>query len=274
MFDIGVCSWSIDRHDVTGSLACAGELGLVAAQIGFFTEASVQSADAGAIATAAQDAGVTLVGSFIAFEDEDYRSIDSIARTGGFAPDDLFDNRLALTETVAGLTASLGCPTLAVHIGTVPADPPDSSFAKLVERTAVVADRLATHGLTLLIETGRESADTLVQFMHAVGRENIGVNFDPANFVVYGTDEPVAAVKTLAGHVRLVHMKDAVRSEAPGTTYGRPAGLGGGDACIARLTSKLRTIGYDGPLLIECSGSQAGTETVARAADYLRSLLM
>ena len=137
-----------------------------------------------------------------------------------------------------------------------------------------MADELAElDDLRLLLETGRESAEVLLGFLHAVGRSNVAVNFDPANFVALGTDDPARAVSQLKGFIENVHMKDATCSEQPGLEYGRPTPLGLGDAAIPRVVSKLRATGYTGPLLIERSGGASDLETIRHAVSYLRSLL-
>jgi len=286
-FPIGVCGWCLDRHDVRRSIEVAGrDLGLRYAQVGFFTEQAVRNADAAAIVEAARTADVTLVGAFVAFEGEDNASIARIAATGGFMPDNLYASRLAIARSIADLAAVLQCPSLTVHAGTVPTDVTSPAYTKLLDRVREVADYTAERGLRLLLETGRESAGALLRFIDAVDRINVGVNFDPGNFIFYGADEPVAAVTKLKGRIDLVHLKDAIRSPRPGMDYGRPSSLGAGDVQIARVISKLRATGYRGPLLIECDARNISTNALERwgerfskldairiAADYLRTLL-
>jgi len=271
---IGVCGWCLDRYDVRRSIEVAGrDLGLRFTQVGFFTERAVRSADAAAIVEAARSADVTLVGAFVAFEGEDYSSITRIAETGGFTPDEVYASRLAVTRSVADLAAVTGCPSVSVHAGTVPPEIISPLYTKLVGRVREVADYTAERGLQVLLETGRESADALLRFIDAVGANNVGVNFDPGNFIIYGTDEPAAAVAKLKNRIALVHLKDAVRSVRPGVDYGRPAPLGAGSVQIARVVSKLRATGYRGPLLIECDARETGLDAIRNAADYLRTLV-
>ncbi len=268
--EIGVCSWALDRHDVLRAIDLAGgPLNLRIMQIGFFTAEAVQDADPGKITAAAESAGVTIVSSFVAFEGEDYSSIARIAETGGYGSDRDYSTRLALTRKVAELTKTLSAKAVAVHIGTVPADPGSPMFAKLAARVGEVADCLQEFGLRLHIETGRESADTLVSFLDTVNRPNIGVNFDPGNFIVYGTDDPGHALQVLGNRIEGVHAKDARRSARPGIDYGGPAALGTGDVDLPGLLADLRNTGYCGPLLIECGSRDAGLDTVATAAEVL-----
>ena len=271
---LGVCSWAMDRHDVRRAIEVAGTVpGLQAVQVGFFTERAVHAADPIAIAKTARDAGISLTSTFLAFEDEDYGSIHRIAETGGLGWDEAFDKRLAIIHDVAALSAQMGCRAVAMHIGTIPRDSGHHVYNNLLARTRITADLLSEKNLALHLETGRESAATLLHFLLEVDRPRIGVNFDPGNFVVYGTDHPVDAFVHLQHHIEVVHLKDAVDGRRPGVDFGQPAPLGTGDACIARIIGRLRALKSVAPLLIECSRRDAGEETVRSATDYLKSML-
>ena len=272
--EVGVCGWSLDRHDVVRGIRSAGnELGLRLVQIGFFNEEAVRRADADRIRRAAEDSGVTLTSSFLAFEGEDYSSITSIAQTGGYSLDEAYACRRAITAVVADLTATVGCGAVAVHPGTIPEAPDSPMRRKLVARVREVADLLAERRLRLHLETGRESAEVLRAFVDAVERLNVAVNFDAGNFVVYGTDVPAQAVAKLRDLIENVHLKDALRSPRPGKDYGGPASLGAGDADIPSVIEALSASGYQGPVLVECGSRHVGVDAVRSALTFLRCLL-
>lgn len=272
-FPIGICSWSIDRHDGVGAIRTAGELELRHVHLGYFSLGDANRADPAEIAAAAGDAGVAIVSTFAGFTDEDYSSIPALAASGGLLPDERFDDRASMIERVAVIASALDVPSVAIHVGTVPQDAWAPEWAKLRTRTSEIAASLADHGLALLLETGRESADTLDAFIEAVDQPNVAVNFDPANFIVFGTDEPARAVTKLRGRIANVHVKDAFRSSEPGVALGRRAAIGAGDAQVPRVVSKLRAVGYDGPLVIELGGEDNSRREIADAAAYVRSML-
>jgi sugar phosphate isomerase/epimerase len=273
--EIGVCGWSIDRHDaVQGIQYAAKELKLSLVQIGFFTERAVKEAAPEMILRAAQEAGVEIVSPFLAFEKEDYSTIQRIAETGGYGFDEQYEARLALTGDVARIAEAMGCDSISVHAGTIPADRAQAMYGRLLGRVREVADMLADHKLALLIETGREPADVLARFIEEVDRTNVGVSFDAGNFVIYGTDDPAKSVAKLQRFVRNVHMKDAGASSQPGVAYGGPASLGAGDAQIPRVLNKLRATGYAGPVMVEANTRALGMEALKRGIDYLRSMLV
>lgn len=271
--DVGVCGWCIDRHDVCRGIEVAGrELGVPFVQIGFFSCEDLRRANAAAIARIADVSGVALTGTFVGFDGEDYSSIARIADTGGFTPDDVYPARLEIVRVVAALTANLGARALTVHAATIPSDPAMPLFGKLVSRVREVADVTGAVGVRLLLETGREPVDCLVAFMDALDCDNVAVNLDAGNLVVYGSDDPVGAVSKLEGWIEGVHLKDAQRSAKPGLEYGSPAPFGTGDVQIARVVSKLRAAGYRGPLLAEVKAPGGDLDATRAAIEYLRTL--
>ncbi|MCH7526416.1 MAG: sugar phosphate isomerase/epimerase [Planctomycetes bacterium] len=273
-FDIGICSWSMDRHDVTGIFDCArSEFNVGVVQLGFFGAETLDIAGATAIRSAAESAGVEISGTCIGFDGEDYSSIESIRRTGGFGPENCFEDRLAAITKAAALSAELGTDTLVAHIGTVPAESSDEAYSALLKRVAKVADALAHYGVTLLAETGSEPAEVLADFIERSQKHNLAVNLDPANFLLYGTGDPVRAVSALRERIMHVHAKDAVASANPGIDWGTEQPLGTGEANIPRVISKLRAGGYSGPITIECDAGSNRTSRIREGLAYLRSML-
>ncbi len=271
---IGVCGWCLDRDDVLRGIETAGRvLGVDLVQIGFFSAKALRSADPSSIGAAADAAGVSLVGAFVAFEGEDYSTQKRLAATGGLAPDDMYTSRLESIRTAARLSAAVDCKHVAIHGGTIPTAGSSSSLRKLVSRIREAADIAGEHGLRLLLETGREPAAVLRDLLDELDRDNVGVSFDTGNFVIYGTDAPAQSVSRLSGLIDVVHMKDAVPPAAADVEYGRGVPLGSGDAAIPRVLSKLRAARYDGPILIECSADHSDSATILGAVAYLRSML-
>ena len=114
-------------------------------------------------------------------------------------------------------------------------------------------DHLAANGQHLNLETGQEAADHLLNFLTDVKRDNLFINFDPANMVLYGTGDPIQALKEVGGYVRSVHCKDAkwAAPEARGKEWGTEVPLGEGDVGMENFLRTLHGLGYHGPLTIE-----------------------
>ena len=271
---VGVCSWSIDRTKPIESIrAAANDLGVRVVHLGFFDKETLAATSADEVRQAAGDCGVEISATFAAFPGEVYKSIATVADSGGYLPDEQFEARLEMTRRVAEFNVALDVPLLAIHVGTVPEDRTCQAYQKLADRAGRVADLLAEDGVSLLLETGRESAATLLRFIDDLGRYNVAVNYDPGNMVIYGTDDPVDVVTVLRGRIVHVHLKDAVPSDQPGVTFGTEVTLGKGGASIPRVVSKLQAGGYAGPLVVERTAGRGDPGTLADSVEHLRSLL-
>lgn len=271
---IGVCSWCVDRMNPARAIeTIARVFGAGPVQVGFFCGESYSSASLQAIEAAATQTGGSIVATFVAFEGEDYSSAQRLAATGGLLPDSTYDARLEATLRATTASASLGASSLTIHAGTIPDSTTLESYVKLLGRVRSVADEMDKAGVRLLLETGRESATSLNDFLDGLNHENIGVSFDPGNFVFYGTDDPVRAVVALKRRIGMVHLKDSVGASATMGSTGRFVPLGSGEAQIPRVLSKLRIYGYPGPLMIETSSSMADEDTVRNALAYVRTMI-
>jgi sugar phosphate isomerase/epimerase len=268
---VGVCTWSLANPDLAKTLdIIKNTLQLGVIHLGFFDEAYKEP---NKLIETVKASGLRVSASCVGFAGEDYTTITDIARTGGYMPDADFDQRLAKTAAVAGITAQLGTDLLSVHVGFVPEDHKDPKHAVMVERTRKVADAVGQHGIKLVMETGQESPEHLLAFMDAVNRPNLGVNFDPANMILYGVGEPVEALSMLKGGVLHTHMKDATWSKTPKQAWGEEVVLGTGEADIPRIVSKLRAFGYTGTLAIEREAGNQRVADIQQAIKLLKSLL-
>ncbi|MDX1980041.1 MAG: sugar phosphate isomerase/epimerase family protein [Bryobacteraceae bacterium] len=194
----------------------------------------------------------TLVTVFCAYNGESYADIPTVQQTVGFIPPATRVDREARTREVSDFAAAIGVKSIACHIGFVPEDAADPDYAAVREMVRRICDHAAAHGQTFALETGQEPAHVLMHFLKDVDRDNIGINFDPANMILYGTGDPIEALGILAPKVISVHAKDGdwPPKDAPGA-LGTERPLGQGSVGMERFVAKLKEIGYKGPLNIE-----------------------
>ena len=199
------------------------------------------------------DAGITVTAVFGGFEGESYADIATSARTVGLVPEETRAARLQEMKEISDFTKLLKCNTVALHIGFVPHDTASASYRNLIATTQDLLDHVAANGQHLNLETGQESADHLLRFINDVGRSSLFINFDPANMILYGTGEPIAALKKVGRFVRSIHCKDAkwAAPEVRGTGWGQEVPLGDGDVGMENYLRTLKELGYTGPLTIE-----------------------
>ncbi|MCA9166561.1 MAG: sugar phosphate isomerase/epimerase [Planctomycetales bacterium] len=196
--------------------------------------------------------GIQLTAVFGGFEGESYADIPTTQRTVGLVPLDTRAARTAEMKEIADFAALLKCPVVALHLGFIPhSQIGDPAYDAILDVTRDVCDHCRQHGQNLHLETGQETADGLLQFLADVDRDNLFVNFDPANMILYGTGEPIEALKKIGSYVRSIHCKDGTWSDQPGTTWGCEVPLGQGQVDMRAYLTTLKEIGYDGPLTIE-----------------------
>ncbi len=195
--------------------------------------------------------GVRCTAVFGGFEGESYADIPTVVRTVGLVPQATRQSRLEEMFEIADFANWLGCDAVALHLGFIPHDPSIDGYQEIVEVTRQLCDHCSGHDQFLHLETGQETAEGLLEFIDQVDRKNLKINFDPANMILYGTGEPIEALRQLGPHVRSVHCKDGTWSDKPGETWGAEVALGQGDVGMERYLRTLKEIGYKGPLTIE-----------------------
>ncbi|MCR9117633.1 MAG: sugar phosphate isomerase/epimerase, partial [bacterium] len=198
-----------------------------------------------------QEFGIELTAVFGGFEGESYADIPTVVDTVGLVPAATRAERTQEMKEIADFARLLQCDVVALHLGFVPHDTSDPLYQEVIAVTRDLCDHCKGNNQSVHLETGQESADGLVQFIKDVERDNLFVNFDPANMILYGAGEPIEAVKKLGKLVRSVHCKDGTWSDKPGDTWGEEVPLGKGDVGMENYLQALKEIGYEGPLTIE-----------------------
>ena len=251
--EIGVMFWA--GRDATETIRELKTLGARCGQIGVAGDTPLAGAAAQwKAALAAEDFPV--VTAFCAYNGESYADIPTVQRTVGFIPRQTRDEREQRTYEVSDFAREAGISSIATHIGFVPEDDTDPDYMAVRGMVRRICDHAAKNHQTFALETGQEAADTLLRFLIDVNRRNLGINFDPANMILYGTGDPVDALGTLAQHVLSVHCKDGdwPPKGVPGA-LGEEKPLGQGAVGMPRFIQKLKSVGFKGPLNIEREAS-------------------
>ena len=141
-----------------------------------------------------------------------------------------------------------------------------AALKKYTDRVKFIVDTCGAAGVPVAFETGQETAADLAKFLPTV--PGAGVNFDPANMILYGKGNPVEAVRVLAPWIKHVHLKDAVQTKRPGT-WGTEVPWGDGEVNAPRFLAELQSAGYKGAFAIEREGGNDRTGDIALAAKRL-----
>ena len=260
---LAVCTWSL-RADAAATLAAVRQLGFARINLGL----KPALADGGeAYLDAVRASGLGISAATIGSPQEDYTSLESIRATGGIVPDQYWPENRRRIERAADITAELKVPFLTLHAGFLENDDPLQA-RRVRDRLVELADMAGQRGLMLLMETGQESAVCLREMLEQLAHPALGVNFDPANMILYDKGVPVEAVRTLGPWIKHVHIKDALRTKCPGT-WGSEVPWGEGGVGNEAFLKALREAGYTGTLAIEREAGDNRRGDIQLAAERL-----
>jgi sugar phosphate isomerase/epimerase len=203
---------------------------------------------------------------------EDYTTPATIRATGGLFPDDSYEKTLARIPRYIALLDQLQIDKISFHTGFIPHDDAGGLRAKMLQRLAVFADRFGEAGKLLLLETGQETAETLVGLLTELDRPNLKVNFDPGNLLLYSMGDPIKALRILLPYIAQIHIKDAIASGDP-EVWGAEQPAGEGSVDWRSFFAILAEADYSGNLVIEreCGNDPVGE--IRRAITFLSGIL-
>ena len=251
---VGVCSWSwkLPMKDVAAEMDKAGVKGIHLALGPFIAPDKRHGAAEDAATLAFVKAKIAngewkLMSTMVGTVGEDYSTLESIRKTGGIVPDEHWEANKKIVSAGAKLTQELGCKYMSTHAGFLDESDP-AALAKYVERVSWMRDECAKYGVTLILESGQETADDLAKFMDKV--PGVGINFDPANMILYDKGRPMEALRKLRPWIRQIHVKDARRTKKPGT-WGNEVRWGDGEVGGAKFIGMLEQSGFAGNYVVE-----------------------
>ena len=195
--------------------------------------------------------------------------------------------RIEMTNRIVDLACELGTSVVTTHIGVIPSDKNDPTYAVMLDALTKCGKYAKEHGVTLAIETGPETADVLYGFIQDT-EGGVGVNLDPANFVMVTGQNPAEAVYLLREKIVHTHLKDGkmlkksdpveiYRCFAEGgidalnvADYFIETPIGEGDVDFAAYLKALREVGFNGYLTIERETGADPSADITKAAGYIR----
>jgi len=268
---LGVCSWSLNPASPAELAASVRAAGLNACQLALVPLIE-DPGPWGSAVHILRDSGVTVLSGMLATIGEDYSTLESIRETGGLVQDRLWRQNADRAQRVAAAAADNGILLVTLHAGFLPHDRADSRRSILLDRLRTVGEIFGRHDIDLAFETGQETAETLLDVLDDLGSPTVGVNFDPANMILYGMGEPVDALRRLAPHVRQIHIKDALPTHTPGT-WGSEVAVGTGAVDWAAFFAAVRSMDRQVDLVIEREAGSCRLKDIQSAADLIRTYL-
>lgn len=197
--------------------------------------------------------------------------------TVGLVPLSTRRERCELMKKAADFAASLGVDRIATHLGFIPEDMHNPLYTGLIPELQDIADHLKKNGQYFCFETGQETPVTLLRTIEDIGRDNIGINLDPANLIMYGKANAADSLKVLGKHLKGVHIKDG-KYPTDGRELGIEVPIGEGDVNMPLFLERLDECGYNGPLTIEIEldrrlGNSAPEDAIRDTVRYLEKYI-
>jgi sugar phosphate isomerase/epimerase len=193
--------------------------------------------------------------------------------TIGLVPPEYREERVAALKAGADFASWIAAPSITTHAGFIPETPSNPLYPPLLAALREVVGHCGTLDLDFCFETGQETPTTLLRVIEDLGTDNLGVNLDPANLLMYGKANPVDALDIFGQFVVGVHAKDG-EYPSNGRELGPEKPLGEGRVDFPTLVPKLKSLGYTGALTIEreISGPQQIAD-IKSAIELLTPLL-
>ena len=170
--------------------------------------------------------------------------------TIGLVPPATRAGRINALKRASDLGKKLGVEAVHTHCGFIPENPNEPLYRDVVVAIREVASYCKANGQTFMMETGQETPITLLRAIEDVGLDNVRVNLDTANLILYGKGEPVGALDVLGKYVHGLHAKDGLYPTDP-KRLGKEVAIGQGRVNFPAVMERLRVLNYTGPITIE-----------------------
>ena len=198
--------------------------------------------------------------------------------------------RVEKTKRIIDLAVEFGAKAITTHIGVIPADKNDPQYKVMLSALTECGLYAKEKGVTLAIETGPEIATTLFNFLEDT-KGGVGVNLDPANFVMVTDQDPAEAVYLLKDYIVHTHLKDGkmIKKTDPKIIYDFIAvggiedmnlndyfietPIGTGSVDFDAYVKALKDIGYNGYLTVEREAGENPKADIKSGIDFIKTKL-
>ena len=270
---IGVCVYLGGRGDLAKKLEDLVAQGFDNCQLLSWNPADWTKENAKTIRALTKRHGITISAFWCGWEGPSVWNFYEGPQTLGLVPPVYRDMRIKNLCDGADFAKLLGVQNVVTHMGFIPENPNDPAFLPFCDAVRAVAEHCRNNGQYLLFETGQETPVTMLRCFEQVGTDNLGVNLDTANLILYGKANPVDALDVFGSYVMNLHAKDGLYP-TNGHDLGAETPIGQGKVDFPALFRKLHDLGYDGFVTIEreISGEQQ-TKDILAARAYLQSVI-
>lgn len=270
---IGVCVNFTDINEIPSKFKVLREQGFDNCQLLSWVPASWTDENARLIKEYQAEYGVEISAFWCGWEGPQVWNFYEGHETLGLVPLQYREMRVKNLCDGADFAAKLGIVNVVTHMGFIHENPNDPDFKPFCAAVKRVADHLKANGQWLLFETGQETPVAMLRCFEEAGADNLGVNLDTANVILYGKANPVDALDVFGKYVRNLHAKDG-KYPVNGHELGVETAIGEGKVDFYGVIKGLHALGYDGYITIEreIEGEQQAKDILAAKA-YLEEII-
>ncbi|MBN1291186.1 MAG: sugar phosphate isomerase/epimerase [Candidatus Latescibacteria bacterium] len=193
--------------------------------------------------------------------------------TIGLVPREYRTERVVRLKEGIEFCKEAGISAVLAHFGFIPENPNDVLYGEFIDVMKVVAGYAGDREIEVRFETGQETPVTLLRAIEDIGTDNLGVNYDTANLILYGKANPVDGLDVVGRYVRSLHAKDGLYPTDP-KELGHETPIGEGAVDFPNVIRKLKALNFTGHITIEreISGPKK-IEDILKAKRYLEELI-
>ncbi|MBQ7179626.1 MAG: sugar phosphate isomerase/epimerase [Victivallales bacterium] len=238
------------RDDVQGMFDRVAGFGLEATQVAIWDMTKYTDENAAKVKKASADSGVAIAAIWSGYSGKIRWNFIEGPITLGIVPESTRRQRLEDLKKGADFALKVGAPAIITHCGFIPENMTDYTYGPFCDAVYEIGSYCKERGLGFWFETGQETPVVLLRTITRVGLDNLGINLDPANLIMYGKGSPCDAIEVFGKYVRNMHVKDGI-PPVDGDKLGKEVQVGQGAVNFPRLLPRLKEMGFDGDLIIE-----------------------
>lgn len=167
-----------------------------------------------------------------------------------------------------------GVPAMHSHFGFIPEDCSSAQYQDFIGVMKQLAAYAKERDVMIYFETGQETPITLIRAIKDIASDNVFINCDVANLMLYGKANPVDAIRLFGPLVKDVHAKDGTYPSREDPYHlGKEKPIPEGDVDFPAIIKILKQEGYKGALTIECELNKKNADYLIKTRQYLQNLL-
>ncbi len=248
--NIGICVQHSTKENVVDGLKKARENGFCECQLISWAPELWTDEEATKIKETSEEIGMKITAFWCGWRGPCFWNFYEGQETIGLVPQSYRWQRIQDLCDGADFAKKIGITDIVTHMGYIPENPYDPNYGGFIAAVKHIAKHLKANEQYLLFETGQETPVAMLRAFQDVGSDNLGVNFDTGNVILYGKANPVDAIDVIGKYIRNIHAKDGFYP-TDGYSLGKQVKLGEGKADFPEFIKKLHSMGYDGPITIE-----------------------